>query len=137
MSHGKDPCFSLLFYNKDLVELVNVGIKVVEKRYGSRIVNDPVIQQTWKNLAKYDDPYPRLLLVLCFLVWEPNINAEMERAYASDQFGGTLQFRKFVGRVSQFVDAFVRFPSDHNNAKQMIEDFVESAKREYAMGPFA
>lgn len=134
MSHEKDPCFALLYYRKNLVELVNVGIQVVEKRYGERIHRDPVIQRTWQSLRTIDDPYPRLLFVLCLLVWEPSINQEMERAYQTDQFGGPLQFRKFVGQVSQFVDTLVRFPSDHHNAKEMVEKFVETAKAEYTMG---
>lgn len=137
-----DPIYNMLFHptiDNFLNDLIEAGVAHTNKKYGERFRNDRCIQHMFKLLATIDDPAVKQLVATFFLVWEPLLTKTVSKMYGKESLfgeGGVDHYNKFIVKMEEYIKKTLLFPCNESNIIQLIENYTNSAKKEYWMGPF-
>ena len=129
-----NKCFQLLFYpEKDnyLKEFIEGSIEIIEKKYN---IDNPPIKRIFGLLLTIPDNDARHFMFFFVLYWEDKIARALEETLETTE--EKQHFRKFVNKMSEYINKTTKFPYDKNNIIEIVNEFVKSAKLEYPMGPF-
>jgi hypothetical protein len=139
-----DPIYKIMFDDTDdegfVEELLQICIKIVQKKYGKRFQEDITINYMFSLLKKHEDKLIKRIVLVFFLYWESNVYEMIKDKY-NDKGGlfedkGKDHFQMFYSKMGEFIEQTIRFPCNEQNIIEMMENFEKSAKMEYLMGPF-
>jgi hypothetical protein len=134
-----DAVFTLLYYpEREAKALLDTAMDVIRKRYGANRINTRVISRVFELLEHTTDDKARLFALLFMTHWETSISNGLEATFDGKGMfkrDEVAHFRAFLIRVGAFIDMTLKFPYNKFNAIEILENFLESTKLEYVMGP--
>lgn len=139
-----DPIYSIIYAPHDdedfIDQMIELCIQVICKRYGKTISEDKSISYMFKLLREVkDDDIIKRVAIIFFINWESELTKAVADMYGNKGlFGdnGKQHFFQFIGRMNSFVEKTIKFPYSKYNIIDTINNFDESSKKEYLMGPF-
>lgn len=133
-----DPLYNSIYYPQiqdTLKTLVRASIEIVKKKYSMEQ------NKMFDHLVEFDDDRARLVALIFFLAWEPEVKQLVEKLYKFDSpdsiFADPRQhFHQFLIKINAFVDDTIRFRFVNSNIAEIFANFEEGVKTQYLMGPY-
>jgi len=129
-----DPIYKLFTNGDD--EFLKLCIEVIQKRYS---FDNKDILRAFKLLLETDDKIIKIFSVIFFMTWEPLLYKINNNRYGNNgvfKKTGKDHFRMFMLKMDEYIEKTIKFPFCKYNIEDIVNNFVNSAKTEYLMGPF-
>jgi hypothetical protein len=138
-----DPVYHLLFCPKDYIDqFLEIGFKLILKRYGTVVSEDATILRTIKMIQdkKYDNDDLEIKIAILFFIIsrEPALATKLEQLYNINggifENQGPQMFRKLMVSVKEFIRKTLEFPYNKHNIVETISNFNKALRTTYAIG---